>query len=318
MREEISMEKSVELSIPVVFITYIRLDTTKQVFEMIRKAKPKRLYHVSDAANTPEKQKRVDEVREYVTSHIDWPCELIQEYAAENYGCRKRINLGLDFVFDREEMAIILEDDVVPSMSFFAFCQDMLEKYKNDERIMMVTGNKRVPEYEMQGDYCFSKFCSIWGWATWSRAWKKNDSAMNNWQQIKKDKVLKHFYGDMVALKLERETELVYTGELNTWDYPWQVSKAYCGGLEIVPRVNLVKNVGVLSEDATHEAKEDVKMEAGELEFPLTYLADVKPDEGYDKALAHDSYYAGWFERFVRKVIPASWLRNLRKSMKKN
>lgn len=306
-------EMEFELDVPVVFITYIRLDTTKQVFEMIRKAKPKRLYHISDAANTPEKQERVQAVRNYVTENIDWSCELIQEYAIENYGCRKRINTGLDFVFEREDEAIILEDDVVPSLSFFRFCQEMLERYHDDSRVMMVTGNKRVPNYEMCGDYSFSKFCSIWGWATWARAWKQNDAMMNNWEAVKKEKIIEKFYGKMAAIKIIRETDMVYRGELNTWDYPWQISKACNGGLEIVPRVNLVKNVGVLSEDATHEATEDVVMEANELEFPIEFVSDVIVDERYDMELANSEYYASMFERAIRKIVPASWLRRIRK-----
>lgn len=300
-------------SVPIAFITYLRLDTAKQVFEQIRKIKPKKLYHISDASNDPVKAEKVDQVRKYINDNIDWPCEVFKNYAETNMGCRKRINSGLDWVFAKEEKAIILEDDVVPEPSFFQFCEEMLEKYKDDERIFMITGNKRVYDYQTDEDYLFSNYCSIWGWATWARAWKLNESDMKSWPQVKKDKLLKKVYGENAALRLTRDMESVYRGEVNTWDYPWQLSKLRHGGLEIVPSVNLVKNVGMLSEDATHTFEHEIDMPVGEMRSPLKMRDLVSVDVAYDNMLAEREFSIGFFEKLIRKIVPQNILSSVRR-----
>lgn len=304
-----------DFNTPIVFITYIRLDTTKQVFEEIRKIKPMVLYHISDAGKDEASQARVEQVRKYVSDNIDWPCELRKNYAETNMGCKKRIQSGLDWVFENEESAIILEDDVVPSQSFFYFCQDMLERYKDDERIMMVTGNKRIPDYPMNNDYIFSKFCSIWGWATWKRAWAYNDSEMSSWPDAKKNHILKEKYGPDVALCLTREFDMVYNGELNTWDYCWQLSKILCDGLEIVPRVNLITNIGQESSDATHKFEKIIETERNELNLPITYVDEVREDVNYDDIMKKELFHVGLAEKIVRTIVPASWLKSIRKML---
>lgn len=300
---------------PVVFITYIRLDTTKQVFEEIRKIKPSVLYHISDAGKDEAAEARVEQVRRYIRDNIDWECDLRTNYAGVNMGCKRRIQSGLDWVFENEERAIVLEDDVVPSQSFFYFCQDMLERYKDEERVMMVTGNKRVPDYPMQSDYTFSRFCSIWGWATWRRAWKYYDSEMKNWPKSKKEKLLKNVYGVDVAMTLGREFELTYLEEINSWGYRWHFSMLNNNGLEIVPKYNLIENIGQEAIDATHKFDKIIKTVRNELKFPLTYLNEVKVDVGYDDRMKKELFHVGLAEKIARTIVPASWLKNIRKML---
>ena len=298
--------------IPVVFITYIRLDTTKQVFEQIRAVKPTKLYHISDAANDEEKQSRVEAVREFVRNGIDWECELVTNYAEKNMGSKNRINSGLNWVFEREDRAVILEDDVVPSQSFFSFCKVMLERYENDERVMMITGHKRVPEYEIAQDYIFSDYCSIWGWATWSRAWKRNDQSLALWPEAKKTHFLRKVYGMDVEMALTRNLDEVYAGELDAWDYGWQLNKALCGGVEIVPKYNLVKNIGMLSEDATHKFKREIEMRINEFSLSEKPINEVKVEIDYDKMLAKKYFHVSLPEKIIRIIVPASWLKAIR------
>jgi len=304
-------------SVPIAFITYVRLDTAKQVFETIRKIRPAKLYHISDEANDSVKADKVKMVRDYVNENIDWPCEVYRNYAESNMGCKKRINSGLDWVFENEDRAIILEDDVVPNNSFFYFCKEMLERYADNENIFMITGNKRVYDFESDRDYLFSNYCSIWGWATWARAWERNEKDMKSWPKAKKDKLLKKVYGENAALRLTRDMESVYNGEVNTWDYPWQLSKLIHGGLEIVPGVNLVKNIGMLSEDATHTFECEIQMPVGKMNFPINIRDEIVVDSDYDDALSKEEFSIGIFEKIVRKIVPAKLLVKIRKTLHK-
>lgn len=306
------MNKDYELTTPVAFITYIRLDTTKQAFEAIRKAQPMKLYHISDAANSDEKQKKVEEVRAYVKNNIDWPCELITNYASSNMGCKNRIISGLDWVFSKEEKAIIIEDDVVVSHSFFRFAQEILDKYSDVEEVMMVTSGNGVTSYKNDADYLFSRNCSIWGWATWRRAWEKNDGNLTNWPKYKKEKVLYQFYDERAARKYERGVESVYRGELNTWDYGWLLAKAINKGYEVVPRVNMVRNVGIETEEATHNSKIDIELVSNDISFPLKHPQKIEWEEEYDKAYADIWYQTGKVELLIRRIVPAFLLRGMR------
>ena len=306
------MDKEFKLTTPVAFITYIRLDTTIQAFESIRNAKPAKLYHISDAANTEEKQKKVDEVRRYVRENVDWPCELITNYASENMGCKNRIVSGLDWVFEQEEKAIIIEDDVVVSNSFYRFAEEMLDKYADEEQVMMVTSGNGVTSYNNGNDYWFSRNCSIWGWATWRRAWAKNDAALSRWPEYRKSKTLYQFYDERAAMKFERGIESVYRGELNTWDYGWLLAKAANKGLEIVPKVNMVKNVGIESEEATHDSNINEELFVNEITFPLKHPDSVCAEDEYDKEYADFWYKTGKAELIIRRIVPAGWLKQIR------
>ena len=161
--------------VPVVMIVYKRLDVTKEAFEPIRKLRPKKLYIISDGPREHKDKKAVEEVRNYLDSHIDWDCKVHRNYAEKNMGLRYRMPSGMAWVFEKEDRAIFIEDDIKADQSFFYFCRDMLEHYEKDERIGMISGNNLYPEAKIfkTEDICFSSFATIWGWATWKRAWQK-------------------------------------------------------------------------------------------------------------------------------------------------
>ena len=306
------MSKEFILTTPVVFITYIRLDTAKIVFEQIRKAKPQKLYLISDGGKDEIGCERVKKVRDYIEKNIDWNCEVKKNYAVSNMGCRNRVQSGLSWVFKQEEQAIILEDDVVPSASFFEFCQEMLDYYKNDGRIMMITGNKRLPDYKIEGDYTFSRFCSIWGWATWRRAWISYDDEMSAWPKAKKQKLLKKIYGSNVSLSLSREFDMTYTGEINSWAYRWHLTMAVKGGLEIVPKYNLIDNIGQNNLDSTHSFKNKIDMVINDIEFPMSYQEEIVSNELYDKKIGDVLFKTSIFEKIIRYIVPPKWLKKAR------
>ena len=159
---------------PIVFLIFNRPDTTKRVFEAIRQAKPKKLLVVADGPRDDRQgeAEKCAAVRSIIDT-VDWDCKVLTNYADVNLGCGLRVSSGLDWVFEQVEEAIILEDDCLPHPSFFPFCEEMLDLYRHDERIMHIAGTNSLEEWKSDvQSYHFSYTGGIWGWATWQRAWK--------------------------------------------------------------------------------------------------------------------------------------------------
>ncbi len=169
------------LGTPVLFLIFNRPDTTTRVFEAIREARPSRLYVAADGprADKEGEAQRCLETRK-ITEAVDWPCEVRRLYREENLGCKLAVSSAITWFFTHEEEGIILEDDCLPDQSFFPFCAAMLERYRDDGRIMMVLGTSLLPPGGgPDADYLFTQYFLIWGWATWRRAWEKYDIEMD-------------------------------------------------------------------------------------------------------------------------------------------
>lgn len=271
----------------VVFCVFNRLETTRKVFEVIRNAKPPRLYIIADAAreSVPGEREKVDAVRKYIEGNIDWECEVFQNYASANMGCGKRIPDGISWVFEREEQAIILEDDCVPDLSFFRYCQEMLEYYKDDERILMISGNNPYAKcYQSSEDYLFSKVPFIWGWATWRRAWKLYDYDLKSLPENRKNPIFKQIFPLRAYWAYMAEFETVYRHKFDAWDYQWLYTAIINDKLCIVPAENHVLNVGIC-EDSTHtsELPEWMAYEIREVHFPIKHREEVSWDREFDQ-----------------------------------
>ncbi|HBZ35112.1 MAG TPA: hemolytic protein HlpA-like protein [Rikenellaceae bacterium] len=264
------------LETAVLFLVFNRLDTTKQVFKAIRQAKPSQLYIAADGprADHPGEDEKVQAVRDYVVSSIDWDCEVKTLFRDENLGCKRAISSAIDWFFSHVEEGIILEDDCIPDQSFFLFCQDLLEHYRDDERIMMISGDnfqfKREPT---ETSYYFSRYPHIWGWASWKRAWDLYDSEMTAWPEIRENGYLKGILPDKRAVKYWKSVfDSVYNGSIDTWDYQWVFSCWINCGLSIIPNQNLISNIG-FGQSSTH-TKEDSKfsnLPIGKMKFPLKH-----------------------------------------------
>lgn len=270
----------------IAFIIFNRLDTTMKVFEVIREMKPPRLYLIADAPRygREEDESKVKNTRQYVESHIDWECEVYKNYAEENMGCKRRIASGLDWVFSKEEYAIILEDDILPVRDFFRFCQEMLIKYKNNQKVMMISGLNLIDTYQIKEPYTFSCFSSIWGWATWKRAWKKMDVDMKNWPNDRKAGKINYVANPISLLWIKWNLEYCYRNEIDSWAYPWGYARYRNDGLGIVPRENLIVNIGTNHEDAAHMKGEyKYNFKCGSVSFPIELHPEVKRNMKYDR-----------------------------------
>jgi hypothetical protein len=284
---------SESFSTPVLFLVFNRPDTTRRVFEAIRQVKPSRLYIAADGprGNRPGEGLKVQAVREYVMSSIDWECEVKTLFRDKNLGCKLAVSAAIDWFFENEEEGIILEDDTLPDASFFPFCAQMLERYRQDECVMMISGDNFLGGSVSTYSYYFSKYCHIWGWASWRRAWKHYDVTMRLWPQLRANGFLK---------TLDRQErfywrwcfDYVFSGRLDTWDYQWVFACWVNKGLAVMPAVNLVSNIG-FGDDSTHTKKGDYRIAAfrtESVEFPLTHPESVTANRQME-ALSRDIFF---------------------------
>lgn len=287
---------------PVLLIIFNRAETTKIVFEAIRKARPPRLYVAADGPrpHVPADQIKCNEARKII-ENVDWPCEVKTLFHDENLNCGRAPSTAMTWFFEHEEQGIILEDDCLPSESFFRYCQELLEKYKDDSRVMHIGGNNFLggwcndPEYS----YYFSRSGHIWGWATWRRAWKTFDFDILLYQKLKQNGFFDRFFLNQLE-KIYRlrkfDKTVANRGKVDWWDYQWDFARYSNSGLAIVPHKNLVKNLG-FGEGATHTVNgtgEMTSMEALEIEFPIKHppfvIRDIESDKKY-------------FKRFMKDII---------------
>lgn len=305
-----------QFQIPVVMIVFNRLDTTSKVFEQVRRVKPSKLYIISDAPRRKKNEaEKVDAVRRYIETHIDWECEKHFDYAVENMGCQTRVSSGLDSVFQTEEMAIILEDDCVPHPDFFRFCEEMLYQYKDDERIMHISGCNLVPNYKPDEPYVFCTFYSVWGWATWRRAWKKFDFSMQHYPVFREKKIMYQLLPESEAMIVEGEMDRVYDGRMNSWAYRWTLSCLMNHGLGITPSVNLVENIGIGREDATHTKNDKVgyRFDMESLSFPISKPDTMYRDYMHEAEIAKKYYHVNFLQKMIIRYCSDATVKRIKK-----
>jgi hypothetical protein len=235
-------------------MVFNRPDVTAQVFQEIRKARPKHLFVAADGprAHVEGESERCRQVRE-IFNNIDWDCNLRTRFLEQNQGCGKAVSGAITWYFDHVEKGIILEDDCLPDPTFFSFCQTMLDRYQDDPRIMLVSGcNFQNGKQRGDGSYYFSKLAHIWGWATWRRVWKAYDFRMSTYPEYARTNAIRHFHGDpAVQAHFTKIFEMMHGKPIDTWDYQLFFKIVEQQGLCINPNVNLVTNIG-FGPEATH------------------------------------------------------------------
>ena len=275
-----------QLQTAVLFLVFNRPDTTAQVFEAIRRARPQRLYVAADGprADCVNEDEKVAKVREIATS-VDWQCEVKTLFRAQNYGCKHAVSTGITWFFEHEEQGIILEDDCLPNSDFFVFCDILLDRYATDERVWVITGNNFQDGIKRSdASYYFSRHPHVWGWASWRRAWKRADIDLGFWPDWKASASWKEFWTNPAERSFWEDVfDRISRNEIDTWDYPWVANVWYHNGLTAVPNVNLVKNIG-FGTDATHTKNANVKFSAmatqsiGEIIHPNRVSQHVEAD----------------------------------------
>ena len=302
---------------PVLFLIFNRLDTTEKVFKAIREAKPTHLYIAADGPrlNKAGEYEKCEETRKFVVSGIDWDCEVKTLFRNENLGCRNAVSSGITWFFDQVEYGIILEDDCVPQASFFTFCDTMLKYYNENESIYGIGGTNLQDGIQRgDGSYYFSKYAGIWGWASWSRAWKKYDINMSSLEEFEKENKIQKIFKD----KKEQNFWLNLLKKVpnyNTWDYQWLYTIWNHEGIYIIPNSNLINNIGF---DAGGTHTMDVpswynKLSANREEIKeIVHPSSISISEDADRFLFNEAFQGkssimkrgtSFIKRVIKRVI---------------
>ena len=295
------------LNTAVLFLVFNRIETTIQVFEEIRKAKPPRLYIAADGArsNHDGEAEKVSEVRDFIIRNIDWECVVSTLFREQNLGCKIAVSTAITWFFENEAQGIILEDDCLPSQSFFWYCEDLLERYKYDKRIYLVSGYNKQNEWcRGEDSYFFSNYGGIWGWASWSRAWQDYDVDMSDINEF----IRRNHFVNLLGIKdgIFRQ-KMIYdsikVNKMNTWDYQWGYARHKNNGLACVACKNLVENIG-FGENATHtfEANLD-NVIRHDMKFPIKENTFVVPDRTYDNLFFKKNLFLSRLKNKIKGVL---------------
>lgn len=279
---------------PVAIVIFNREDKARALYSILKNVKPSKLYIIADGPRNKEEIEKCNKTRA-VFETVEWTCEIKRNYSGKNLGCCVRPESGFTWVLQNEEYAIFLEDDCMPNEDFFRFCDEMLTRYKDDERIMQVCGTNFLSEWDCgKYSYYFAQWGSNWGWATWARAWKMYDVNMETWKDPEVKKMVKNRLGKYVY-----ESRIPFYDEhccnlenITAWDHQWSYTRLINNGLSILPRKNLVTNIGS-GIDATHTSNmEDNSIPAFSLDFPLRHPPYVIPDREFDKKIEERNFNA--------------------------
>lgn len=280
---------------PVTLIIFNRPDTTEIVFRQIAKAKPSRLFVVGDGARTgfDDDVRKVSEARK-ITQSVNWPCAVHYDFAEQNLGCKMRVVSGLNKVFGMVDRTIILEDDVVPDLSFFRYCDELLDRYANDNRIGMITGTNFLPSHDCVDDYSYiySRVPNIPGWGTWARVWNSFDPGVKLWPVMKKNRVMNEFFfsNPAAAKHWTKIAETVYAGNHQYWDYQFSIHLFTNNLLTVIPKNNLISNIGHGPEatNTKDPGDEFANQATVEIPFPLKHPLYVMPNMSRESTLLRD------------------------------
>ena len=299
------------LRAPIALFAFNRPETTKRVFEAVRAARPSRLFLICDGprADRAGEAERCAAVRRLLEG-VDWPCTVERDYSDANLGCRVRISSGIAWVFTRTEEAIFLEDDTLPDASFFQYCDDLLARYRDDARVLSISGYCPHGESPIEGDsYWFSAYPRIWGWAAWRRSWTGYDAQMTSWPAFKASGAWRG------RSAVEREAfgpwfEAVYSGTSDTWDAQFVLLGLQRNALTVIPHQNLVMNLG-FGPDATHTVTLPLlsARQVWSVRFPIVHPQYVRHNARLDDAIvrAEHSIQGMALTRATRRFLRRVW-----------
>lgn len=299
-----------QFDIPILMLVFRRPIETKRVLDRILEMHPKRLYIVADGA----REDRPDDVAEvYKTRALfkDLPSSIkvTTLFRDKNLGLRKSVESGLSWFFSKEKMGIILEDDCLPSYSFFEFMRTNLIQYEKDEKVMHIGGDNYQfgKKYGEKGaDYYFSHLPHIWGWATWKRAWKHYDPNAEKVKSFLQTKKASDFGIEWFYFHKHKEyfKKTIISHTLDSWAYIWHFSIWYNKGISICPNVNLVQNIG-FGENATHTTSSEsilASVQAKEIELPIKHPKNIIIQHEADNHALGVLYGKNWGERLMRRL----------------
>ncbi len=282
--------------VPILFCVFKRIEAL-DAFEPIRIYKPERLYIAADGPRNEVKGEKedCDRVRQAILDKIDWPCDVKTLYRDKNLGCTNALYSGISWFFEQEEYGIINEDDVVISQDFFKMCEQLLPLYKDEGKVWLISSRNHSGKYKESDEYFFAYYANIWGWASWRRAWAKNDNTFNEWKTYKKSRLIKRF-GLFQGLMTIRYYNLCSNPnkKFESWDYTWSCKINVNDGIVICPKVNLSTNVGIGVAGSTNYSINDqdpyANLGMGKITWPLKIKNKIEVDQSQLEADKYDFF----------------------------
>ena len=295
---------------PVLILFFNRMDTLSHVLEVLREYKPTRIYLASDGprSNKEREAEVVNDIRDFALNVINWRCEVKTLFRDKNLGCKKAVHEAIQWFFSQEEQGIVLEDDIVPTINFFYFCEEALEKLQHDKTIGSITGRNELEEWGSQDIFFASRF-NCWGWASWA------DRILN--MDVEYGYRKKGNYAELYINKMWEERcyidsvlVLLQTHQVNSWAYAYDLNFKKNNQLQVYPKFNMIKNIG-FGDGGTHCASRiiDTVKTFDEFKPKVTLNHNIIDDKGYIKQKLRTEY-GGVLQLIVMKYIRyLGWLR---------
>lgn len=292
---------------PILFIIFKREDTTARVFKRIREARPPRLYIAADGPrNNRIGEKEACEITRRVVENIDWPCEVHKLFREENLGCGKGVSSAITWFFQHESEGVILEDDILPHIDFFSYCDEMLEKYRDDTSIQMICGHSVFNEKFQNKSYYKSSFMQIWGWASWRRVWNtyEFDAAKidkNNLLQKIQQRVPENAF-----LHFKDTYDMMSKHKDDTWDYQLFYNQMMFNRYSIISYTNQTYNIGFDSDDSTHttgkneQEDKNLAYSSYPIDHPICLCENKEAD--YINMINTGQYLSNHLDLLIRKI----------------
>lgn len=289
---------------PILFIVFNRPATTVRVFEAIKKLRPKELFIAADGPRHKEDREKCAEVRRIV-GDIDWDCQVKTLFRDKNFGVKLAGSSAIDWFFSQVEQGIILEDDCLPDQSFFWYCQELLERYQDNDKIWHISGNN-WQKYRTEYSYYFSQIPHIWGWATWRRAWQYYDIAIKDFPRFVEAEKIAAMFKPKIFQKFWLDVfNRNYLGQDNGWDFQWAFAMFNHGGLAVHPQINLISNLG-FGQEASHSfdpVSSFANRPTGTLEFPLKHPPAIIVDNRADAFVMRHNLGATWHNFGLKQLL---------------
>lgn len=306
------------VDVPVLLIFFTRPDTLTEVFKKVKEARPSKLFLACDGPRKGTDDLEKINICKKIVEDIDWECEIHKNYASENMGCGERPKSAISWALSIVDRVIILEDDCVPNISFFSFAAELLEKYKDDERVGTISGLNHFKDWDCNGNsYFFTKNGAIWGWATWRRVWEKYDYSVS---QINDPYTERLIYENLSGNKKTKRSKIerfketykkIEAGEkISYWDFQFGFLKITSSYLQIVPAHNQITNIGVGFGSTHFSGVKQKKWEPGTLyfmpsetiEIPLRHPACIMCDISYTNKVDRVFGYPNFVRKNYRRV----------------
>lgn len=295
-------------------MVFNRPDLTKKIFNEVKKYKPEKLFVSCDGPRNFIKNEKIlcNRVQD-VFKNINWKCKVYTNYSKKNLGCKLKVSSSFKWFFSKVDKGIILEDDCLPHKSFFNYCEQMLDKHKNNKKILLISGNNfQKNNWRGDGDYYFSKYPHIWGWAAWKRTFNYYDVSIKKWPKWKKTNKYKKVLSHMLVKEKNywnKIFESTYKNKIDTWDYQLMLGGWMNDQFAVTPNKNLVSHIG-MGPRATHShypsEKKGIKLV--KISKKINHPNDTSINHEADRFCWLRVPYQGIFFYFPFNIISSTWI----------